>query len=436
MCRKSDAILKSYINSLEYKRNLLNFIELTPNIIIEDVKSLNGVQWSEPENLDSKIILPAYLGQSFEVDNSQSAVSLNLDESSEAIYWDGINNLTEGSKADYLDPLEDAENHREIEKSDENNQQISEKTKSLTKEKKKYGKRKRGLRVCYICGKQTIMIAEHLLTHRKIGDCKCDTCGKLLRNRIELSVHIQAKHRPQKEKNYKCDLCEYSCETQRYLTVHVNNVHEPNKKFECVICNKRFKATENLRLHQMTHTGENRYKCRLCPEQFKDKEKFKKHKMDEHNIQPDKLFKCDQCNLTFLFNYGLVRHLKSELHQVGGMFECEICSEKFNMKSLFKRHMHLKHQDGNKFAGDPVKCNICNKEFKYAIYLRGHQRIHQSDYKYRCEICDKGFHWRSSWKEHMPKHTGEKFHCNSCDAVFVNYRILRRHIKANHEGVE
>lgn len=418
MCRRSDAMLKSYMRSSEHKRNLINFIELNPNIIIEDVKTINLRawseaessdtnnqlssnldQWSEVENSDTKIKLPPNVGEWSEADNSHSAISLNLDESSEAIYWGPntnsdqcveVGNLdslpdtqsldqtnqeinTDESdepqingeikrridsgqcvKTNNLDSLEDTQSFDDTNTNESNEQQIKEEIKSRSKYGENTSKPKKALQVCNICGKQVYRIHEHLLTH--------------------------------------------------------NDVH-----IECSICNKRFQSEKGLRDHQMLHAGEKPYKCKLCPVEYATKYRLTEHESNKHDIQPP-TFNCDNCNTTFATDALLAKHLQSYVH------------------------MYLNHSKNyrNVELDGYVKCKICDKEFKCLKYLKQHDKLkHQPDgKKHICEMCGKAFLFKACLRDHIATHTGERFNCDICNDSFINYRTLRKHIKANHESVE
>lgn len=465
MTRKSDAILKLYMNSLEYKRNLINFIELKPNIVRESeaensgsTKNLSGnLNQYSPSELENSIPnneLTVKLGQSSEEDNliTNNELSENLDQSSGDANlqnkscgtdnWDTNSKFSSklDSEADNLDPFGDQnydQNPHEIHESENDIQHFRVITRSRKKENGKKSKRKHELRVCYICGKQTTNYTDHLLTHRNDRDLKCDKCDKLVSNRVALKKHQNFVHNPN-HKKHVCDMCGLSLSGKHVLARHIRSIHFGIRTFECTVCNKLFENNYNLKLHQMKHTGEKPYKCKTCPAQFTCKIKFREHKMNEHNIQPPKLFNCDKCNLTFVYNYQLLRHYKTPLHEAGGIFKCEICLEEFKMHSMFTRHMSLKHgatHSKRKNLDVNVKCKVCNKEFKQLRYLRQHERLHKpGGKKYKCEVCGKSFLFNASLREHLRQHTGERAKCEICSDSFINFRKLRKHIKAEHSN--
>ena len=65
--------------------------------------------------------------------------------------------------------------------------------------------------------------------------------------------------------------------------------------------------------------------------------------------------------------------------------------------------------------------------FKCVFFLLQHSFI--------CDVCQKGFNNRHSFRDHQNIHTGAKPHkCTHCPAAFASIGTARGHIRAVHEG--
>ena len=66
--------------------------------------------------------------------------------------------------------------------------------------------------------------------------------------------------------------------------------------------------------------------------------------------------------------------------------------------------------------------------------LKRHVRhVHQKLVKFRCQICDKGYHDRRNYHDHMATHAGVKRNvCTICQAQFTFDRSLKAHVMSFH----
>ncbi|MGB0478525.1 MAG: C2H2-type zinc finger protein, partial [Parvibaculales bacterium] len=62
------------------------------------------------------------------------------------------------------------------------------------------------------------------------------------------------------------------------------------------------------------------------------------------------------------------------------------------------------------------------------------EKNHSNIRRFKCEVCQKGFHNSTTLKEHMNTHTGEKpFECHDCGKKFGSNALLSQHKKI-HTG--
>lgn len=134
---------------------------------------------------------------------------------------------------------------------------------------------------------------------------------------------------------------------------------------------------------------------------------------------------------------------------------CSTCKLHFDKQGDYKRHM-IKHSDLR-----PYKCEICDKAFKrssevsnhtqihrgieYACEVCGfttinkfslrmhHRRVHQRDFRYRCDQCDKGFMSNYDLQDHKASHLGRKtFICEFCGNAYSQKSYLVAHKRVIH----
>ena len=82
----------------------------------------------------------------------------------------------------------------------------------------------------------------------------------------------------------------------------------------------------------------------------------------------------------------------------------------------------------------PLKCEICDKEFKSNKGLKEHINIvHKLMKEHQCNICQKVFKLQSQLTSHVKiAHENKKYHkCDSCQKSFSTAQVLKIHINSN-----
>jgi hypothetical protein len=153
--------------------------------------------------------------------------------------------------------------------------------------------------------------------------------------------------------------------------------------------------------------------------------------MDLPFILPDNIpnFRCKDCKKLFMYELDYISHLK---------YRCEHCF--YNSCSERKMHTHIKKIDIKNcytLTSNNSDCFLCKRKFKCHKKRFEHEDIkHKINGKYKCNICDKNFINRKSFKEHISSHRKIKpYQCNTCKYNTAQYSNLKSHIINIHHKI-
>ena len=150
-------------------------------------------------------------------------------------------------------------------------------------------------------------------------------------------------------KLFKCDECEYTCSRSDQLKRH-DLTHSGEKSFKCDIdeCEYICSRSDQLERHKMTHSGEKSFKCDIgeCEYICSRSDQMKRHKMTHSG---EKSFKCDidDCEYICSRSDQLERHKITHVGEKTYIcnFE-EWCCSAFDRSDTLKRHKKTHTPEG------------------------------------------------------------------------------------------
>ncbi|XP_062247359.1 telomere zinc finger-associated protein isoform X1 [Platichthys flesus] len=257
----------------------------------------------------------------------------------------------------------------------------------------------------------------------KKDSVQCPTCDKSFKSKYYLKVH---NRRHTGERPFGCLKCGKRYFRKENLLIHEIRDCARVQTYSCSTCSETFEGKEQLRLHNVSHTGEMPHKCSLCAEQFMYKKNLTIHMMKVHGYP--KPHACPQCPKTFLTRTELRVH-EAAKHRGEKPFVCEECGHRASSRNGLQMHIKAIHRNERPFV-----CTLCGHAFSQKNNLNMHLRIHSGEKPFQCHLCGKTFRTQASLDKHHRTHTGERpFGCDVCEQRFTEKGALVRHKASKHE---
>ena len=125
---------------------------------------------------------------------------------------------------------------------------------------------------------------------------------------------------------------------------------------------------------------------------------------------------CDACGKKFTRKDALLRHIRSQHNN--DRVPCPDCQKTFRDSHEVKIH-RLSCHDNLFYA-----CieEGCARSFRTKTALREHAKVHNGDWRYRCEKCGKGFQRKQLFEDHVATHDNIKpLSCSECGKSFTTH---------------
>ncbi|XP_028663224.1 telomere zinc finger-associated protein [Erpetoichthys calabaricus] len=197
---------------------------------------------------------------------------------------------------------------------------------------------------CSLCPKcflsRTELRLHEASKHRGEKLFVCEECGHRASSRNGLHMHIKAIHR--NERPFVCEFCNHAFTQKANLNMHLRT-HTGEKPFQCHLCGKTFRTQASLDKHHRTHTGERPFHCEFCEQRFTEKGPLLRHIASKH--QEGRPHSCHICNKTF----KAIEQLRVHVRRHRGMrkFECTECGYRFTRQAHLRRHMQIHNRVEN-----------------------------------------------------------------------------------------
>lgn len=161
--------------------------------------------------------------------------------------------------------------------------------------------------------------------------------------------------------------------------------------------------------------------CSHCGEEFNIKDTKSEGAYSRHmKIHTIEKFKCD-CEPTWKTNREKNFHMKC-VHM--GHFGCEPCVRTFASEDVFKSHMELTHSGAKFFI-----CAECGFETHTKGNLQIHTQLSHDKEIQTCNICGAQFEGTYRLKAHLKRTHNELKPCPYCGQFFKN---INKHINTSH----
>ncbi|XP_063632117.1 zinc finger protein 431-like isoform X2 [Cydia splendana] len=270
-----------------------------------------------------------------------------------------------------------------------------------------------------------------------VGDLNCTLCDEKMDNLSVLKTHLVKVHNKTIYNDIKDHILQfklkkgdvYDCAlcTSTYETFKMLKQHM-NKHYANYTCKKCDTAFATKRsLNSHRSTHlEGSHKCPHCDKVFASKSKQHYHVKTKH-LGSRNVSNCPFCNEPFRSYYQRNQHLV-KVHNSEAKYKCNVCDKAYILKSLLMYHIKKTH-----LMERNCQCTECGYKFFSKKALNAHMVKHTGERKYSCEVCHKSYARKYTLREHMRIHNNDRrFKCDVCAMTFVQKCSLKSHLLSNH----
>lgn len=248
---------------------------------------------------------------------------------------------------------------------------------------------------------------------------ECEYCQKVFKLSRQLKLH-QKTHKAPGDGQFTCFFCEKSFSSKLSITNHMKSHMKLPKKID--------KSKNDLKEQtsiETTSSSKSQKVCDICGKKLFDTRSLRRHK-ESHN--KEKNIKCPNCDFATNTQHNLTEHIRRQ-HSTNHPFSCSQCGKTFPFEYMLKYHMTVHSKDRS------YQCSVCGKTFKGPSDLRSHQDSHNLHRPFICH-CGMGFKSKGALKKHSRIHTEtrQSFTCEFCNKTYVSYEGLKTHKLMHHSS--
>ena len=235
--------------------------------------------------------------------------------------------------------------------------------------------------------KRLKIMEENILSIRKEGQSyvqySCIHCDFVSRRKRKLFVgHIIPLHlkpakpvKKQKRKR-KSTVCIESCVTKTFLCSYLD-------------CSIRFTTRYARKRHVLkVHLKCARFNCTLCEQKFRDSYSLLRHKKLKHRLRSNR---CNSCSYTTNRKFNMIRHYERVHHKTGpeeDTISCSVCCKCFLSCYSLKKHMEI-----HEAIAIGYNCTTCG-----SVKNEGHKCL------FKCSKCVRVYNSYNELKLHTTLH--------------------------------
>ena len=146
------------------------------------------------------------------------------------------------------------------------------------------------------------------------------------------------------EKPYECKKCDYRGKSRQALNLH-KRIHVSIEEFpyQCDICMKRFRQSPHYHTHMKMHLGIKPLKCQVCEYRTASRQNLKLH--EQTHTKEEGKFQCLLCDKKFRRKFILDCHMVTHVEVNKDRFLCPLCDVTFSLKVSVQKHIRRMHRD-------------------------------------------------------------------------------------------
>ncbi|KAK6181576.1 hypothetical protein SNE40_009403 [Patella caerulea] len=263
------------------------------------------------------------------------------------------------------------------------------------------------------------------------GRFECNICHKIIFSTKAVTIHKQKYHSTQIKKkrgvSYKqCELCSGK------IRVVNSDSNQDNFNFPtiCLRCKKMLHGKDNDELNEIiVQKRESQipgFVCVECGRFFEKSVGLQCHIRKAH-LDPQLVFYCEACNVTYATIDGLVQHLHVQTHEKTKrkkVLQCEQCEAVFSRVRKYKEHIADVHK-----YGESMERN--NKNDKGMDGTKSKSLL-----KLTCSLpkCGAIFYEEDKFNNHHLVHKHQYYICRTCQCRFKYAKLLHKHEESAHSN--